>query len=220
LSLSLNKKSAIVLARVKKRVFQSFGAKIMGLFSFMASAGAKLFGGKKPSEIPNLSDLIAKHVASVGLPKSHLHYWLEGETMVVSGWVDDKPTKEKVVLAVGNVEGVDKVADRIVVGPAPVFKKAVVAEAPVVAAVAAPVVVAAAPPAEALPSAEELAKQEEWTSKSYTVVKGDTLSKIAKEFYGNANKYPLIFEANKPMLSHPDKIYPGQMLRIPPLDDK
>ena len=91
----------------------------MGLFSFIASAGAKLLGGKKPSEIPNLSEIIAKHVGSVGLPMKHLHYWLEGETMVVSGWVDDKPTKEKVVLAVGNVEGVDKVADRIVVGAPP-----------------------------------------------------------------------------------------------------
>lgn len=50
----------------------------------------------------------------------------------------------------------------------------------------------------------------------YTVVKGDTLSKIAKEFYGNANAYMAIFEANKPMLKHPDKIYPGQSLRIPP----
>jgi nucleoid-associated protein YgaU len=49
-----------------------------------------------------------------------------------------------------------------------------------------------------------------------TVFQGDTLSKVAKEFYGNANKYPVIFEANRPMLSHPDKIYPGQVLRIPP----
>ena len=44
---------------------------------------------------------------------------------------------------------------------------------------------------------------------------GDTLSKIAREFYGSANKYPVIFEANKPMLSNPDRIYPGQVLRIP-----
>lgn len=49
----------------------------------------------------------------------------------------------------------------------------------------------------------------------YTVVSGDTLSKIAKTQYGNANDYMKIFEANKPMLSHPDKIYPGQSLRIP-----
>lgn len=53
-------------------------------------------------------------------------------------------------------------------------------------------------------------------SKYYTVKSGDTLSKIAKEYYGNANAYMQIFEANKPMLSHPDKIYPGQTLRIPP----
>lgn len=52
----------------------------------------------------------------------------------------------------------------------------------------------------------------------HTVVSGDSLSKIAKKFYGNAMKYPVIFEANKPMLSHPDKIYPGQVLRIPALD--
>lgn len=49
----------------------------------------------------------------------------------------------------------------------------------------------------------------------YTVQKGDSLSKIAKQFLGDAMKYPVIFEANKPMLSDPDKIYPGQTLRIP-----
>ena len=52
----------------------------------------------------------------------------------------------------------------------------------------------------------------------HTVVKGDTLGKIAKKFYGNAMKYPVIFEANKPMLKDPDLIYPGQVLRIPHLD--
>ena len=54
-------------------------------------------------------------------------------------------------------------------------------------------------------------------AKYHEVVSGDSLSKIAKEYYGDMMKYPLIFEANKPMLSDPDKIYPGQMLRIPPL---
>ena len=55
-------------------------------------------------------------------------------------------------------------------------------------------------------------------AKMYTVKKGDTLWKIAEENYGkgNGDKYPTIFEANKPMLTHPDKIYPGQVLRIPP----
>ncbi len=52
-------------------------------------------------------------------------------------------------------------------------------------------------------------------SRFYTVKSGDTLSKIAKEMYGNANEYNKIFEANQPLLSHPDKIYVGQVLRIP-----
>lgn len=49
----------------------------------------------------------------------------------------------------------------------------------------------------------------------YTVKSGDTLSKISKEVYGDAMKYNKIFEANRPMLSDPDKIYPGQVLVIP-----
>lgn len=61
-------------------------------------------------------------------------------------------------------------------------------------------------------------KEEQPDSQFYEVKKGDTLSKISKEFYGNANKYMVIFEANRPMLSDPDKIYPGQKLRIPKLD--
>lgn len=54
-------------------------------------------------------------------------------------------------------------------------------------------------------------------SQYYTVQSGDTLSKVSKRFYGDPMKYNFIFEANRPMLSHPDKIYPGQSLRIPPL---
>ena len=61
-----------------------------------------------------------------------------------------------------------------------------------------------------------VATQSEPESTYREVKSGDTLSKIAKEAYGDANAYMKIFEANKPMLSHPDKIYPGQKLRIPP----
>lgn len=55
-------------------------------------------------------------------------------------------------------------------------------------------------------------------SQYHTVQSGDSLSKIAQQYYGDMMKYPSIFEANKPMLSDPDKIYPGQVLRIPKLD--
>ena len=50
---------------------------------------------------------------------------------------------------------------------------------------------------------------------TYTVAKGDTLSKIAKEHYGKASKWPLIFDANRDQLNDPDRIRPGQVLKIP-----
>jgi len=55
-------------------------------------------------------------------------------------------------------------------------------------------------------------------SQYHTVESGDSLSKMAQRYYGDMMKYSSIFEANKPMLSDPDKIYPGQVLRIPKLD--
>jgi nucleoid-associated protein YgaU len=95
--------------------------------------------------------------------------------------VQSQADREKIVLVVGNTEGISKVDDRLELA---------------------------------------VAKQEvkkEPAARFYTVVKGDTLSKIAKAHYGDAMKYPVIFEANKPMLIDPDKIYPGQVLRIPDL---
>lgn len=67
--------------------------------------------------------------------------------------------------------------------------------------------VAAAQPTQAAPPQPQ--------SQFYEVRPGDTLSKIAKQFYGDANRYSAIFEANRPMLKDPDEIYPGQTLRIP-----
>ena len=55
------------------------------------------------------------------------------------------------------------------------------------------------------------------TSQSYTIRQGDTLSKISEQFYGNANNYTAIVEANKGVIESADKIYPGQNIRIPPL---
>jgi len=53
------------------------------------------------------------------------------------------------------------------------------------------------------------------SEQSYTVVAGDSLSKIAKRFYGDANKWPRIHEANRDQIKNPDLIHPGQKLRIP-----
>ncbi len=66
-------------------------------------------------------------------------------------------------------------------------------------------------------SAVATAPVEEPPARFHTVQRGDTLSKIAKAVYGDWRRYPEIFEANKPMLTDPDRIYPGQVLRIPGL---
>ena len=54
-------------------------------------------------------------------------------------------------------------------------------------------------------------------SEFYTIVKGDSLWKIAKKYYGDGNKYPVLFEANREVIKDPDLIYPGQVIRVPSL---
>ena len=145
----------------------------MGLFSFVKSAGEMLGigGGEKESE----SEALKQQVADLGLDSEDLEVSVEGEKVRVSGTAADQETKEKIVLAVGNVAGVSEVEESIeVTNPEP----------------------------EAI---------------FHTVASGDTLWKIAETNYGDGSKYTSIFEANKPMLKDPDKIYPGQVLRIPTL---
>jgi nucleoid-associated protein YgaU len=75
---------------------------------------------------------------------------------------------------------------------------------------------AATPPAPAsLPPLEPPMAGTSGSEQSYTVVAGDSLSKIAKRFYGDANKWPRIHEANRDQIKNPDLIHPGQKLRIP-----
>jgi nucleoid-associated protein YgaU len=61
------------------------------------------------------------------------------------------------------------------------------------------------------------APEPEETTELYTIKSGDTLSKIAKMYYGSGSKYPVIFEANREVIKNPDLIYPGQVVRIPKL---
>ncbi len=62
-----------------------------------------------------------------------------------------------------------------------------------------------------------LAPEAEEETEFYTVQSGDSLSKIAKQYYGDAMKYPVIFDANREVIKDPNLIYPGQKLRIPKL---
>lgn len=160
----------------------------MGLVDFVKNAGAKIFGSTPEPKVEALdpvkikreaeaakADALVKQVAAQGLGIENLRVEFKDHVATVYGRTASQADREKVVLTVGNVDGVAQVDDRI--------------EVPVV----------------------------EPEAQYYTVQRGDTLSKIAKDYYGNAMKYPVIFEANKPMLKDPDKIYPGQVLRIPEL---
>jgi len=161
----------------------------MGIFSFIKNAGAKVFGIGKTDAEEAAEALEAKRkaeataaahmeqtVKDLQLQVENLEIYIEGDAARVRGAAYDQATKEKVVLVVGNSNGIATVNDQMTV------------------------------------------ENVEPEAQFHTVVSGDTLGKIAKKFYGNAMKYPVIFEANKPMLKDPDLIYPGQVLRIPAID--
>ena len=165
----------------------------MGLFSFIKNAGAALGIGKstkeeaaeaaaeKAAEIKAANEKAASKMvetaSDLGLDVENMQVTIDGDTATVTGLAANQSTKEKVILVVGNTNGIAEVDDRMSV------------------------------------------KVQEPEASFHTVESGDTLSKIAKKVYGDAMKYPVIFEANKPMLKHPDKIYPGQVLRIPTISD-
>ena len=161
----------------------------MGIFSFIKDAGKKIFGIDKPksTEVGTEEDLrenekaarkLEQTIKDLNLKAENLKISIDKDMAIVSGKALDQSTREKIILVVGNSEGIAQVDDRLDV------------------------------------------ENQEPEAVFHTVERGDTLSKISKEHYGDPNQYPLIFEANKPMLQDPDKIYPGQVLRIPHMESK
>lgn len=151
----------------------------MGLFSFLKSAGEKLFGGSESPE--EKAAKVKEHLSKQGFDLSGVTITVDGNNVNLSGKAKNFDEKQKMLATAGNVEGIEGVNDDLTL-------------------------------------VEPLKIEIPDISKTFhTVVSGDNLSKISKEVYGDPNKYNVIFEANKPMLSHPDKIYPGQVLFIPPL---
>jgi nucleoid-associated protein YgaU len=172
----------------------------MGLFEFVKDAGERLFGkDEEPQQDGNeaMEAALRRRIARAGLKAEGLEIAFNDGVVSVRGEAPDHEMREKIVLAVGNSRGVARVDDLLKVSATapPQMAEAAVAAASV----------SEDQPAEAIESV------------MYTVQRGDTLSAIAKEHYGNAGKYMVIFEANKPLLEDPDRIYPGQVLRIPPI---
>ena len=147
----------------------------MSIWSFVKEAGEKILDAITPGNA-NADEVLKDHISRVGLGNPNIQTEVDGGTVIVKGEVASQEEKEKILVTLGNIEGVEKVDDQMTV-------------------------------ASSAPAATE--------SKFYEVKKGDTLSKISKAMYGDANKYQKIFDANKPMLKDVDKIYPGQKLRIP-----
>lgn len=137
----------------------------MGLFNFWKKSGKKLGSGGDAA--PKAEEL-KKEIEDLGLEAEGIDIEVEGDKVKIKGQAKSAEAREKIIMAVGNVEGVAEVEDE---------------------------------------SSDDV--------KTHTVEKGDTLWKIAQEALGDGARYNEIFEANKPMLSDPDKIYPGQVLRIP-----
>ena len=162
----------------------------MGLFSFIKDAGEKLFGGKDANAAPATAAAPSAADLNAKAAKAIESYVATQNLGTQNVQVDYDGSQGKVT-----VKGE---------APTQAAKEKVTLCCGNVASVT---------------SVENLMSvtNPEPEAQYHDVVSGDTLSAIAKKFYGDANKYPKIFEANQPMLSNPDKIYPGQKLRIPAL---
>ncbi|WP_439534363.1 peptidoglycan-binding protein LysM [Polymorphobacter sp.] len=147
------------------------------------------------------ADKIKAQITKLGLQVSNLDIRIEDGVATVTGLAVNRAEASKIVVAIGNNDGITKVDNRMRVPLSSLPSKA-------------PVTTAS--PAPTAGNDDDVDADEEAVV-FYPVAKGETLSAIAKRLYGDANLYPRIFEANRPMLTHPDKIYPGQVLRIPPL---
>jgi nucleoid-associated protein YgaU len=177
----------------------------MGIFDFIKNAGNKVF--KKQDRDDDSIEDVRRHLAAHGVSTKDVTIMVDGEKVTLMGYVPTIEIKEKTVLLAGNIDGISKVDDRLHVGVRPGQTTGAVAGGSTLGTGSGKVQMS--------PNETSGSGAPAWQSRTYTVEKGDTLSAISKKFYGDASDYNIIFEANKPMLADPDKIYPGQVLRIP-----
>lgn len=170
----------------------------MGIYDFVKGVGKSLGFGDEADDAKKAVS-VRRDLESYQLGTQKVGLAVRGETVVLKGTVPDQATYEKAIVAVGNTLGVAKVdADELVIVPPDSGLKLDQADI------------------NELIKASTPAKEPAF----HKVKKGDTLWKIAEKVYGKGRGADnrVIFEANRPMLTHPDKIYPGQILRIPDID--
>lgn len=171
----------------------------MSLFGFVKDIGRRIFN-KDEEAAEKIKEHIEANNPGVGGLK--VFYEMNG-IVTLEGKCVSQEAREKVILMAGNVEGVVSVSAKNLTAPPPVPKAAAELKESDAGATA----------AEAQEDAEKAAEIE--GTQFYVIKSGDTLGKIAKQFYGNAMEYPRIFEANREIIEDADKIYPGQKIRIP-----
>lgn len=168
----------------------------MGLLDFFKrDAGPELFGAHEAAEAKAAA--LRREIDRL-MPGNELTVQVDGDKVKIAGRVPDQATKEKLALIVGNARHVGQVDDQLEPAASPTQAAG-----------------QSRPAGQAGSASAQTIPVEQTSARFYTVESGDTLSKIAKAYYGDPDAYRLIFEANRPMLSDPDKIYPGQVLRIP-----
>jgi nucleoid-associated protein YgaU len=161
----------------------------MDLFGFVKDVGRRLFNKDEEA-----AEKIKKHILANNPGVEDLEVTFDRGIVGLKGRCTRPDAFQKCILMAGNVQGV---ADVYASG-----LKAFVAPKPTEVPVGGPGQHAQVTPVQ---------PKEEY----YVIVKGDSLSKIAKRYYGNANKWPQLFEANREVIQDPDKIFPGQKIRVP-----
>ena len=168
----------------------------MSLFGFVKDIGRSLF--KKDEEA---AAAIKQHIEANNPGVSSLAVSFDDGIVGLSGECESVAALQKCILMAGNVKGV---ADVYVKGLTVKAGASDMAPAPA----AAPAAGAALADAQTVPASTVPVEY-------YLIKSGDTLSRIAKQHYGDANRYPEIFEANREVIEDADRIFPGQKIRIP-----
>ena len=167
----------------------------MGIFDSIKSA----FG--KDSAQPDITVAPSQLLRQAGLDPTGLKFGFGTRSITVSGDIADEADRERILEVLRGIKDIDTVEDRLVLA-------APAAAEPVTLAEASDDAETAPAPAEPAAGAEP---------RTYSVVRGDTLWKIAEQAYGDGAQYTKIFEANRDQLDDPDRIFPGQKLVIPDL---